>query len=202
MRLQRSSAEQIRYFEYASVPRPLPRRAAATEALALEPLDAALSLCFADAEVRRAQRLYATEIDPLLDELCNRFEAEALARTVDPDDAQRESLGEAVASAQDIWNSLIGDYPDFFSIVHAVGQVGMHLPAEHAQTAHISLPTLMRQSMGPALKLQIDAALRQRIVAGLAELPEGRRLSVVEISEGPPCSNPYQEFLPLAAVST
>ena len=24
----------------------------------------------------------------------------------------------------------------------------------------------------------------------------------VEISDGPPCANPYQEFLPLAAVST
>ena len=186
VRLQRSSAEQIRYFEYAAVPRPLPSRAAATEALALAPLDAALSLCFADAEVRRAQRLYATEIDPLLDALCNRFEAEALSSTPGPADAPRESSGEATASAQDIWNSLIGDYPDFFSIVHAVGQVGMHLPADQTCVAHISLPTLMHQTIGPALKLQIDAALRQRMLAALSLLPEGRRLGVVEISEGPP----------------
>jgi phthiocerol/phenolphthiocerol synthesis type-I polyketide synthase C len=186
VRLQRSTADQIRYFEFAAVPRPLPSRPAAIKALPLESLDAALKLCFADSEVRRAQRLYATEIDPLLDELCSRFEAEAMLRATNGADTAQQPCGEATVSAQDIWNSLIGDYPDFFSIVHAVGQVGMHLPAEHAQTAHISLPTLMRQSMGPALKLQIDAALRQRIVAALAVLPEGRRLSVVEISEGPP----------------
>jgi len=186
VRLQRSAAEQIRYFEYAAVPRPLPSRTAATDALPPEPLDAALSLCFADPDVRRAQRAYATEIDPLLDELCNRFEAEALLGSEQGPGAAGEPAGEAVASAQDIWNSLIDDYPDFFTIVHAVGQVGMHLPADHARAGHISLPTLMRQTLGPALKLQIDAALRQRIVAALHVLPEGRRLSVVEICEGPP----------------
>jgi len=186
VRLQRSTAEQIRYFEYASVPRPLPVSGAPTEVLAIEPLDAALSLCFADAEVRRAQCLYATEIDPLLDELCNRFEAEALSQAAGSANAQREASGETAVSAQDIWNSLIGDYPDFFSIVHAVGQVGMHLPAEHAYVTHVSLPTLMHQAIGPALKLQIDLALRQRILAALSLLPEGRRLGVVEISEGPP----------------
>jgi acyl transferase domain-containing protein/NADPH:quinone reductase-like Zn-dependent oxidoreductase/acyl carrier protein/NADP-dependent 3-hydroxy acid dehydrogenase YdfG len=189
VRLQRSSAEQIRYFEYGAIPRPLPSTPPATEALATEPLDAALSLCFADPDVRRAQRLYATEIDPLLDELCSRFDAEASrAAQADaaPTAAASDAPAEAQASAQDIWNSLIGDYPDFFSIVHAVGQVGMHLPADRPQSAHVTLPTLMRQVLGPALKLQIDAALRQRIVAAQSLLPEGRRFGVVEISEGAP----------------
>ncbi|CAG0966262.1 hypothetical protein GPROT1_01204, partial [Gammaproteobacteria bacterium] len=31
------------------------------------------------------------------------------------------------ATAQDIWNSLVADYPDYFNIIHAVGRVGMHL---------------------------------------------------------------------------
>ena len=132
------------------------------------------------------QLLYAAEIDPLLDELCNRFEAEALMRTTEPTAAPQDSSAEGVPSAQDIWNSLIADYPDFFTIVHAVGQVGMHLPAERAQSTHISLPTLIHQIIGPALKLQIDSALRQRISAALNGLPEGRRVSVVEISEGTP----------------
>jgi len=187
VRLQRSSADQIRYFEYGSVPRPLPSRPVATDALALEPLGAALSLCFADTAVRRAQRLYATEIDPLLDELCTRFEAEAPGGvTLGADVAPQDSAPDSQASAQDIWNSLIGDYPDFFSIVHAVGQVGMHLSADRPHSAHTSLPTLMRQALGPALKLQIDAALRSSLIAAHSLLPEGRRLGVVEISEGPP----------------
>jgi acyl transferase domain-containing protein len=211
VRLQRSSAEQIRYFEYAAVPRPLPSTAPAAEVLSVEALDAALSACFEDAEVRRAQRLYATEIDPLLDELCSRFEAEAPRATasgvavsdvaapggasanVEPDNAAMENAariaagaGDAQPSAQDIWNSLIADYPDFFAIVHAVGQVGMHLPADRPESAHISLPILMRQVLGPALKLQMHAALRSLLVAAHSALPEGRRLGVVEISEGPP----------------
>src|SRR5580658_9847149 len=62
----------------------------------------------------------------------------------------------------------------------------MHLPADQTCVAHIALPTLMHQTIGPALKLQVDAALRQRILAALTLLPEGRRLGVVEISEGPP----------------
>jgi phthiocerol/phenolphthiocerol synthesis type-I polyketide synthase C len=187
VRLQRSSADQMRYFEYGSVPRPLPSRAVVTDALAIEPMAAALSLCFADADVCRAQRLYATEIDPLLDELCTRFDAEALLRAGRSNALQESTPApDSQASAQDIWNSLIGDYPDFFSIVHAVGQVGMHLPADRPHSAHTSLPTLMRQVLGPALKLQIDAALRHRIIAALNLLPEGRRLGVVEICEGPP----------------
>jgi acyl transferase domain-containing protein/NADPH:quinone reductase-like Zn-dependent oxidoreductase/NAD(P)-dependent dehydrogenase (short-subunit alcohol dehydrogenase family)/acyl carrier protein len=185
VRLQRSTAEQIRYFEYAAVPRPLANRVAA-EALPIEALDAALSLCFKDAEVRRLQRLYAAEIDPLLEELCNRFEAEALTRSTAQADEKRAASIDTAPTAQDIWISLIADYPDFFSIVHAVGQVGMHLPADYARAAHISLPTLIQQTTGPALKLQIDAALRQRIGAALHALPEGRRLGVIEISEGPP----------------
>jgi acyl transferase domain-containing protein/NADPH:quinone reductase-like Zn-dependent oxidoreductase/acyl carrier protein/NADP-dependent 3-hydroxy acid dehydrogenase YdfG len=185
VRLQRSSAEQIRYFEYGAVPRPLPGTPPATEALGVAPLDAALNLCFADAAVRRAQRLYATEIDPLLDELCNRFDAEAAGATA-AGAATAGAAAEAQASAQDIWNSLIGDYPDFFSIVHAVGQVGMHLPAARPLSTHTSLPTLMRQVLGPALKLQIDAALRSSLVTAQSLLPEGRRLGVLEISEGAP----------------
>jgi len=186
VRLQRSVADQIRYFEYGSVPRPLPDRPAAVEALSIEPLDAALSLCFADADVRRAHRLYSTEIDPLLDELCTRFDAEASDAAKTGAAAPQDAAQDPQPSAQDIWNSLIGDYPDFFSIVHAVGQVGMHLPTGRPHGAHISLPTLMRQALGPKLKLQIDAALRSSLIAAQSLLPEGRRLGVVEICEGPP----------------
>ena len=36
---------------------------------------------------------------------------------------------EAPPSAQEIWRSLLGDYPDHSQIVHAVGCVGLHLAA-------------------------------------------------------------------------
>ena len=212
VRLNRSSSEQLRYFEYAAVPRPLRSAAPVLAALHVEPLDAALRLCFADPDVRRAHRQYATEIDPLLDELCCRFIVEAMSQSpataadaaaapyyrfleaLAGGDGHADSGEAALGSAQDIWNSLVGDYPDHFPIMHAVGSIGMHLAAllngqrtlAQIQPTQVSLPILLRQAKGPLLKMRIDATVRGRIIAALNELPEGRRLSVVEISEGPP----------------
>src|SRR3984957_1017600 len=172
VRLQRAASEQIRYFEYAAVPRPLstpgPAPLRTAEGSAFDGLEAALDQCFADTEVQRAHRLYSGEIDPLLDELCNRFVIEALRQVPSPqDDAEQSSQGdgkangaghgdsgvapeaatyhahllararaddvlsadESMGTAQDVWNTLVGDYPDYFQIVHAVGCVGLHLPA-------------------------------------------------------------------------
>jgi phthiocerol/phenolphthiocerol synthesis type-I polyketide synthase C len=219
VRLQRSASEHARYFEYVGVPRPLPAPVLAAEAVqavrgaagqAFPPFDAALQACLADPDVRRAHRLYGGEIDPLLDELCSRFVLEALhqpqapaaevahyhahlvalARADDLLDASQDALG----TAQDIWNSLIGDYPDYFEIVQAVGCVGLHLPAlldgsrtlPQIQPSHVSLPILLRQAQGADFKNCLDLTVCERIGAALQELPEGRRLGVVEISEGAP----------------
>jgi len=209
IRLARTAAEQMRYFEYAAVPRPL-LKATGGDLGSLERLDAAMSLCFADADVQRAHQVYAAEIDPLLDELCNRFVIEALRESPGALDgtltpyvahltaqAQADGLldgAEILGSAQDIWNSLIGDYPDHFSIVHAVGAIGLHLQElfdgrrslTQVQPSQVSLPALLRQAQGPELQNRIDATVRQLIVQALSDLPEGKRLNVVEISEGPP----------------
>jgi phthiocerol/phenolphthiocerol synthesis type-I polyketide synthase C len=216
VRLQRP-AEQIRYFEYAAVPRPLPGLASVAED-SLEHLGAALEQSLADDDVQRAHRLYAAEIEPLLDALCSRFVIEAeqtmpaaaqgvaaqaavyhghlleLARADGLLDGDADATNEAPASAQDIWNSLLGDYPDYFQIVHAVGCVGLHLSAllhGHRMPADmwpglISLPALLRQTLGADLKQRIDAAVREQITTALRTLPEGRRLGVLEISEGTP----------------
>ncbi|MEF8701863.1 MAG: type I polyketide synthase [Candidatus Accumulibacter sp. UW26] len=98
------------------------------------------------------------------------------------------------SSAQDIWNSLVADDPDYFQIVHSVGRVGMHLPAlldGSASLAQIcpresSLTTLLRQVLGVGGKQGLGQVLRELIRQGLRDLPEGRRLGVVEISEGTP----------------
>jgi acyl transferase domain-containing protein/NADPH:quinone reductase-like Zn-dependent oxidoreductase/acyl carrier protein len=222
IRLKRSATEQIRYLEYRAVPRPLPGPTQLNNGLAVDALDAEFRRAFADANVLRAQQLYAEEIDPLLDALCSRFVFEALAGVVDLADenptqpsffrqhlvtmARADGLfdldepnnqtdsTEARASAQDIWNILLGDYPDHFQIVHAVGCVGMHLRAllDGRRTladiwpAHVAPPTLLRQLLGSDLRLRIGAVLREQVDAVLRALPEGRRIGIVEISAGPP----------------
>jgi len=98
------------------------------------------------------------------------------------------------ASAQDIWNSLIADYPDFFQIIHAVGRVGMHLATilegrrtpRDAGPGSASLAALTFQVLGAEGKQKIGAALRQLIVQGINQLPEGRRLTMVEIGTRSP----------------
>ena len=99
------------------------------------------------------------------------------------------------ASAQDIWNSLVADYPDYFQIIHSVGRVGMHLPAllDGSKTlAEIcpresSVSTLTRQVLGAASKQKIGTTLRGMIAQGRKHLAAGARLGLVEIGEGPPC---------------
>jgi len=222
VRLKRSATEQSRYLEYRAVPRPLPGPAQLNHGLAIDALDAAFRRAFADANVLRAQRLYAEEIDPLLDALCSRFVFEALAGAVDRADeapaqpsffrqhlvgmARADGLfdldepnnptdpSEARASAQDIWNILLGDYPDHFQIVHAVGCVGMHLGAlldgrrtlTEVWPNHVAPPTLLRQLLGTDLRARIGAVLREQVDAVMRALPEGRRIGIIEISEGPP----------------
>lgn len=217
--LQHDAAEQIRYLEFHAVPRPWAAARGAVQSFSINRLDANLSHCFAAADVARAHRLYTEEIDPLLDVLCSRYLADALKRMPAPNEgvaaAYRAHLielacadglleisesgallgaPEAPGSAQEIWNSLLGDYPDHFQIVHAVGCVGLHLEgllSGHRALAdiwpnQISLPTLLRQVLGSELSVRFRGVLHRQIAAALRTLPEGQRLGVLEISEGAP----------------
>ncbi len=220
--LQHDAAERIRYLEYHAVPRPSAVARGAVQNFPADRFDAHLSHCFAAAEVARTHRLYAEEIDPLLDVLCSRYLAGALEAMPAPGSGVAGAparyraylielaradgmLGidesgamlmapEAPGSAGEIWNSLLGDYPDHFQIVHAVGCVGLHLNellSGHLSLAdfwpkQISLPTLLRQVIGHELGVRFTEVLRRQIGAAFHTLPEGQRLGVLEISEGAP----------------
>jgi phthiocerol/phenolphthiocerol synthesis type-I polyketide synthase C len=215
--LQRVAGDQVRCFEYVAVPRPASTLDYSIDDAAFRDLDRALRRAFADSDVRHAHRLYGEEVDPLLDALCSRFAAEGLGNMGAAASIAADAPNEAppfrrhltqiagtdttaagedpdTATAQDIWNSLIADYADFFPIVHAVGCVGTHLTrllqGECALSgvlpAHLSPAVLLRQVLGTEAKLRIVNALREQIGAALGELPEGQRLGIVEISSGPP----------------
>jgi phthiocerol/phenolphthiocerol synthesis type-I polyketide synthase C len=97
-------------------------------------------------------------------------------------------------SAQDIWNSLVADYPDFFHIIHTVGRIGMHLPlmleGKLTQTQvcpqKASTATLTCQVLGAEGKHKIGQTLRQLMVQALTQLLEGQRLGIVEIARSSP----------------
>lgn len=96
------------------------------------------------------------------------------------------------ASAQDIWNGLISDYPDFFDIIHVVGRVGMHLRSildgsltpDQLSPQDATPARLTAQVFGAAQRQKAGWLLRELIGQGVKHLPEGRRLGIIEISEG------------------
>lgn len=105
-----------------------------------------------------------------------------------------ESATDEQTTAQAIWNSLLAEYPDYFSLIHAVGRVGMHLPAllvgtmtpEQVWSRRLSTTTLFCQVLGGAGKQKIGQALRQLIGQSLRQLPEGNRLRVLEVGRCTP----------------
>jgi phthiocerol/phenolphthiocerol synthesis type-I polyketide synthase C len=205
VRLRRDPVDQLRYFRYAAIPKPI-RPSHGTCQASLPRLDEALSRCFQHPEVRRSHHLFAAEIEPLLNVLCDRFVSESM-RTVDAAslpagpyqshvlrtaqaDAACQTSDSESSSARDIWNSLLADYPDFFPLVHAVGCVGMQLPALLQKQTNLSevLPRrltvaqLQRHALGNTALQQIIAALRAEIEQALIGLEEGQRLGIIELS--------------------
>ena len=201
------AADPIRLLHYTAVPRPLPGAAAPGQA-PFASLPQRLAACF-DEPVRREHAQYAGEVEPLLGELCGRFIRESIEHTPRIADEARtyhsSLLAQAHAdgmlgqetppgSAQDIWNSLLGDYPDHFHIVHAVGHVGLHLPRifggecglDAVAAEQYSHSSMLQAAVGRTLGLRLGTAIREQMRAELATLPMGRRLKVLEIGSGAP----------------
>ena len=96
-------------------------------------------------------------------------------------------------SALDIWNSLFNDYPDYFPLIHGVARVGLHLHALLAEGAGrsqlpplSSLALLIQNVLGDSGRMKLALALQKILCATLDHLPPGRRLAVMEISDGVP----------------
>ena len=98
------------------------------------------------------------------------------------------------ATAKDIWNIVIADYPDYFTVINMVGRIGVNLESilNGRQTlldllsTNTALAIPIKQVMGTDRRQKIGQVISKLINQGLNELPPGRRLSVMEISQAPP----------------
>ena len=98
------------------------------------------------------------------------------------------------ASVEDIWNSLIADYPDYFHITHAVGRIGMHLTdillgnqtLEQILPQESTLIALNKQVLGAEGQQKIGQTLRDVINESIKQLPEGQTFNILEISNNKP----------------
>lgn len=94
----------------------------------------------------------------------------------------------------DIWNTLLREYPDYAQIVHAVGRVGLHLPA--LLRGEVSLDevcprastpaTIIRSAFGAASGQRLGSALRAALTQAQQQRQPGQRLAVIEVGQAAP----------------
>ena len=101
---------------------------------------------------------------------------------------------DSLPAAEDIWNSLVADYPDYFPIFHGVGRVGMHL-AELLRGNRALGQVLPRECTPGKLAYPVLAdaglhamgrAVQELVARTLAGLPAGKRFRIVEIGASGP----------------
>ncbi|MES9846582.1 MAG: acyltransferase domain-containing protein, partial [Candidatus Sedimenticola sp. 6PFRAG5] len=132
-------------------------------------------------------------ITPYLDHLINQAEDDQIISSRDRHWEIHIDRG-SQASAKDIWNILVADYPDYFPIINMVGRIGSNLKSilNGEQTlldlnlANISLAVPITQVLGPNRQQRVGQVIRELINQGLSHLPEGRQMSMLEISQEMP----------------
>jgi phthiocerol/phenolphthiocerol synthesis type-I polyketide synthase C len=101
---------------------------------------------------------------------------------------------EGLPVAEDIWNRLVADYPEYVPVFLAVGRVGLHLadilhgrvPLNRVLPKDCSPGTLMPVILGQDGGHDLLAAVRDLVRQTLGQLPPGKRLRIIEINGGIP----------------
>ncbi len=101
---------------------------------------------------------------------------------------------EGEETAREIWNILVSDYPDFFSIIDMAGRVGLHLPSiltgkktlEDIISPQPVFSVPIRLSLGTARRHKLGRIIQEMIRRSQDTLPTGRRFSVMEIGHTDP----------------
>lgn len=105
--------------------------------------------------------------------------------TNDQNRSNTEEIG-----ALKIWNTLVEDYPDYFSIIHSVGKVGQHLSQilSGEQSLHAvlgktsSIATLTDVLVGNVVKSRFIHVIRTALNHAHQKLSPGERLGLLEVA--------------------
>ncbi|HEY5627646.1 MAG TPA: type I polyketide synthase, partial [Nitrospira sp.] len=171
-------------------------------------------------ELTSPLRRFGEEIEPLIEVLCEGFVHDALSAFVTEQERQsafthgpmmhhllRQALEDGAVvveggvwrvgtkrnlpiSVQDLWKSLVEDYPDHGHLIHAIGRVGFHLPgllrddvsAETACPPLSSFSHLLDDALAAEGRWRIAQGLRAVLDDMLTELPSHGRLGVLHMS--------------------
>ncbi len=91
--------------------------------------------------------------------------------------------------AREIWKTLVTDYPEYAALIHAIGTVGLHLPAlvrgdlpvDRACPPTSSLPAFIDDALTAEARWRIGQGLRAIIADRLSDLPMHQRLGVLQV---------------------
>ncbi len=101
-----------------------------------------------------------------------------------------DSANISEVDALSIWNTLIADYPDYFSVVHTVGKVGQHLSQivsgeqtlDHVLGKISGLAMLTDELVGNAVKARLNRAVRGVFGHALERRDPAERLGLLEVA--------------------
>ncbi|AUL48315.1 beta-ketoacyl synthase [Bordetella trematum] len=167
--------------------------------LALEALRAVSSSgqALSAAQVERRLRQHP-ETATLFNLTINRALAAGLATASPTGWTLLQEDSDDAASAEDIWNSLLREYPDYFPAIFAAGRIGLHLAellqgsADIEQVAPKAVtPTVIsRLVLGAERGQALASALAQALQQAAAQRQPGQRLGLLEIGQGAPLFGP------------
>ena len=91
--------------------------------------------------------------------------------------------------AREVWKTLATDYLDYAPLIHAIGTVGLHLPAllrgdlpvERACPPTSSLPAFIDDALTAEARWRIGQGLRAIITGLLSDVPTHQRLGVLQV---------------------
>ena len=141
------------------------------------------------------EKLYANQpaITPFLRHIIGTAKDDGLL--VEADAGYRFSVADAGQPLpEEIWNSLVSDYPDCFDIVHQVGRIGFHLGAtlgklptdDSPKREHTPRLSVVAHVLGAQGRQRLGETLREMIATAQSRLVDDQRLGILEISEAPP----------------
>ena len=138
-------------------------------------------------------RRRAPDAARLLDHTINRLTSAGYAQ-VSAAGVLMPAQNDDEGASLDIWNTLMRDYPDYTRIIHAIGRVGLHLPALLRGDVTLdqacpvaSTPALVtRTAIGPAGAQHLGAALRRAVDQAQAKRMAGQRLAIIEVGQAAP----------------
>ena len=220
VRLLQDTDRQLRFLDEHRVPSPHPLAGEEPMAVELGKLHVSLCQALGAEDASSRLRRYGEEVEPLLDVLCSSFIREALEAMSSKEGANaylpqkgflsyvlRQALedgsiaveegvwrlapeDERPVPAREVWKTLARDYLDYLPLTHAIGRVGLHLPAllhedlpvERACPPTSSLPAFIDDALTAEARRRIGQGLRAIITDLLSTVPTHQRLSVLQIN--------------------